>query len=726
MYKAHINQQTNEVQTVKQHCENTAKLSERFSVDELKQINRTIGLLHDIGKYQESFQRRINGENIQIEHSICGALEVQNNFSKDALSLMMEYCIAGHHSGIPDGGAVNDQDKSTLYGRLMRKSENYEDYKKELVIEQPDVSCFMRYFTSCKTKNEMAERFAFLTRYCFSCLTDADSIDTADFCDGAKIRSLTANFDNCLQKINYKLSSFSCVTDLQKSRATLQDQVYKSINKQAEIFLMNLPTGSGKTLCSMKFALERAIAKGKKRIIYVIPYNSIIEQTADVFESLFGCDAQILRHQSTFSYDDKNDIDEDYKITAKLATENWDAQIIITTAVQFFESIYANKRGKLRKLHNMADSILIFDEAHMMPVSYLQPCLNAISYITEFLNSEAVFLTATMPDFSKLINMYSLPDIRTVDLVEDKSDFCKFDKCRYTYIKNIPAENLLESANKNPSTLIVVNRRTDAQKLYNMCPGEKYHLSTYMTSYDRKRVIDKIRERIIRLDEDFPDYKDVPEDRRIIVISTSLIEAGVDLDFFTVYRELSGLDSILQAGGRCNREGKRKYADVYIFNLETESYRKLNDERAMITKGLLEEFDNISSAECIKTYYDRLLFLRKDEITKNSISNYTTDVRSLPFKDYAQKFEIIESCTQSIVVVRDEESARMVENLKNVGFADTRKLQKYACSVHRNEFDSLLQQHVIDDFGSGVFCLTNPDYYKADIGIVFEGTDYII
>ena len=151
-----------------------------------------------------------------------------------------------------------------------------------------------------------------------------------------------------------------------------------------------MPTGSGKTLCSVKFALERAVRKEKKRIIYVIPYNSIIDQTADVLESLFGKEAQILRHQSTFFYDG-DDYDEDYRQAAKCASENWDAPLIITTAVQFFESIYANKRGKLRKLHHMADSILVFDEAHLMPVEYLQPCLRAIAYITRYLNSEAVF-----------------------------------------------------------------------------------------------------------------------------------------------------------------------------------------------------------------------------------------------------------------------------------------------------------------------------------------------
>ena len=213
----------------------------------------------------------------------------------------------------------------------------------------------------------VTDKFAFLTRYCFSCLVDADSIDTAHFCNGDIAKPLKADFSACLKRVEEKLQLFSCETTLQKARNTLQQQVFEKAEVKREIYLMNMPTGSGKTLCSVKFALQRAVSEGKKRIIYVIPYNSIIDQTADIFEKLFQGTAEILRHQSTFSYEDEEQFDEDYRKSAKNAAENWDAPFIITTAVQFFQSIYANKRGKLRKLHNMSDSILIFDEAHLMP-----------------------------------------------------------------------------------------------------------------------------------------------------------------------------------------------------------------------------------------------------------------------------------------------------------------------------------------------------------------------
>lgn len=246
----------------------------------------------------------------------------------------------------------------------------------------------------------------------------------------------------------------------------LQEQAYRNSTKDAHIYLINMPTGSGKTLASAKIALQRAIAKKKKRIIYVIPYNSIIDQTAEVFEKLFGNNLEILRHQSTFSYDEKVDLNEDYREAAKIAVENWDAPFIITTAVQFFESIYSNKRGKLRKLHNMADSILIFDEAHMMPQDYLQPCLQGIAYITKYLNSEAVFLTATMPDFEKLLKLYAPANNRIENLIKDKTLFEKFQKCQYINMGKVSPEGLLAKSEKYPSRLIIVNKKKNARQLF--------------------------------------------------------------------------------------------------------------------------------------------------------------------------------------------------------------------------------------------------------------------
>ena len=727
MYKAHINDATKKVQSIKEHSENTALLCEQYSIFELKKITFLIGLLHDIGKYQYSFQERINGKNIKVEHSTCGAIEAGKKY-KSALALIIMYCIAGHHTGIPNGGFPTDsQDMPTLMGRIKRKFENYYEYEKELNIPDINSKEFGNLIAKdCINKNILIDKFAFFTRYCFSCLVDADSVDTAKFCNGINEKQLNSDFKICLKNINYVLNSFVCKTQLQKCRASIQKQVFLNLCENADIFIMNMPTGSGKTLCSMKFALEKAINENKKRIIYVIPYNSIIDQTVDVFENIFGSYADILRHQSTFTIEDDNEKDEDYKLIVKHATENWNAQIIITTAVQFFESIYSNKRSKLRKMHNMADSILVFDEVHTMPLKYLQPCLEGISFIAKYLNSKAIFLTATMPDFEKLINRYVMPSVSVKNLIGDYSLFNYFQKCNYHNINEITKENLVEMARCFPTSLIIVNKRKTAREIYQMCQGKKYHLSTYMTAFDRIRVIKEIKEDILKLEQEFDDINLVPDDRKIIVISTSLIEAGVDMDFYTVFREMSGLEHILQSGGRCNREGKRQTADVFVFEFEEEKEKPKKDINAEITRGIFEKYKDISSRECIDYYYNKVFEVENEKITKNAMYQYTQDIRSIPFENYSKDFSLIESDSISVIAVCDDISRSLMEDIIKNGYGDIRKLQKYTFSIYPFEFEILRQQNVVADFGSGIWCLTNDDYYDKNIGVKFEAQDYFL
>lgn len=724
-YIAHINKFTDETQSVKAHCENTAELCREFSVTELKEFAFTIGLLHDVGKYQKSFVKRINGANIRVEHSTCGAQAAAEQYGK-ITALMMGYCIAGHHSGIPNGGFPNDDD-STLRGRMGRKFEDFSEYKVELSLPQLEEKKWLEYLLEdCNNDNEkLIDKFAFLTRYLFSCLVDADSLDTAEFCREREVpRKLSGDFGACLKMVNKRLESFSHNTELQKARNFLQKQAFRNMSRDAEIYLLNMPTGSGKTLAGIKIALERAILKKKKRIIYISHYNSIIEQTAEVFENIFSEHMEILRHQSVFSYEDDENGSEDYREAAKVAVENWDAPFILTTAVQFFESIYANKRGKLRKMHNMAESILIFDEAHMMPEDYLQPCLQAIVYITRYLHSEAIFMTATMPNFEELIREYALPDIRIATLVKDVFLFAKFQKCRYSYIKEkLSMEKLLSKSRKYPSSLIVVNGRQTARTLYQECDGKKYHLSTYMTPLDRKRVLKEIRDALLQLEKDYPDYKNIPANRRITIISTSLIEAGVDLDIYTVFRERAGLDSILQAGGRCNREGKRKMADVYVFDLEKKGKQPPSDANACSTKGLLEKYADVSELECISEYYSELFFRKKEDIQKNTIHQQCSDIWSIPFQKYAENFAYLDSRMMSLVVSRDEYSEKLIKEMKDEKTADIRKLQKYTCSLKQKELKELICQRVVDDYGTGIYCLTDVDRYDENLGILFGTFD---
>ena len=369
-----------------------------------------------------------------------------------------------------------------------------------------------------------------------------------------------------------------------------------------------------------------------------------------------------------------------------------------------------------------------------MPQKYLKPCLESIAYAARYLNSEAVFLTATMPDFEKLIKKYAVSSSSILDLVEDKTDFDKFDKCRFEYMGEVSGEELIVKSQESPASLIIVNSKKRAKQIYRDCNGRKFHLSTYLTAMDRKRIIDTIKEELQALEEDYPGLTGVPEERRITVVSTSLIEAGVDLDMHAIFRELTGLDSILQSGGRCNREGKRDDGITYIFSF-SDSRKVSGDERSNLTRGLLQKYDNITSPECIREYYDRLFFINSDNIEHYAMSNFCRGIDSIPFKSYAQGFRRIEDSTESVVVPLDENSIQLMDKLRYAGQNPdqvggiggiSRKLQKYTCSVSKEELKSLIEQGAVKDFDTGIWCLMNPDYYDKDEGIGFEPSDYII
>ena len=717
-----------QVQTVAEHSISTAEKCRDFGQEPWKELLYTMGMLHDVGKYQTDFQRRIRGESVQAPHAVCGAQACKSAFGSAGAAMILQYAIAGHHAGLPDSGTKMDTpDKPTLYGTLRRTPQDYAAWQSELSPSRPDIAALNAYLTSeCKSDAELAERFAFFTRYCFSCLVDADWLDTERFCTGISRQTLPADFSGCLRRVNDALGAFRCETPLQKARAQLQKQAFDQVESGAQVSFMNMPTGSGKTLCSVKYALERAIRGKKQRIIYIIPYKSIIEQTADTFQKLFGEDARILRHQSTFSFESRPGAGEDDPLLLKQAAENWDAQIILTTAVQFFESVYSNKRSKLRKLHNMADSILIFDEAHLMPQDYLQPCLRAISYLTKYLNSEAVFLTATMPDYESLLERYGAENLNMRELIPDRTLFSAFRKCGFESLGEVSDEALLVHAQAAPSALIVVNKRSTACALYRMRgQGKRYHLSTYMTAFDRSRVIREIQQELAGLEKDYPNLENVPPERRVLVISTSLIEAGVDLDFFTVYRQIWGLDSILQTAGRCNREGRRPTATAYLFDREAERGAKQTAAQS-VTRGILSEFEDISCAESIAAYYQRLFLVRREDLVRHSLGQDCPKPTQIPFRSYADTFELIDSQTVSVAVARNEESEKLLEQLRLTGQCSVRALQPYTFTVYQYELNQLMQQGVINDYGSGLFCLTSPQYYLPDLGVVLEGTDYIL
>lgn len=716
-YYAHTGAEK-EKQLLSVHLKNTAEKSRDFCSVGLKNCAYLIGLLHDIGKYQLSFQRRLDGAPVRVDHSVCGAKEAYSMFPKPLVNHLLAYPIAGHHAGLPDhGSSFDNSDSSVLTARLAETCEDFSAYRQELTL--PEVTPILQELDAFAKDvpgiREFADCYEFMIRYLFSCLTDADYLDTEAFCTGRERIPVRANWEAALSALRETFASFRNTTPLQQARTRLQEQAKERILLDSSVYLLNMPTGSGKTLCSLSLALIRLLRTGKKRIIYVIPYTSIIEQTADVFRRILP-EMPILEHHSNFDFDEQDDGGEDAEavLRHRQATENWDAPLIITTNVQFFESIYSNRSSRLRKLHNMADSVIVFDEMHTLPIPYFIPCMKAIGELTERYRSEALFLTATMPDYQSMIGTYmGGKRIRFVDLLPDRSLFPVFEKNCYA---DLGDRCVLDCISPACSNLVVCNSKALAEEYYDAFQGEKYYLSTALTPDDRSRRISEIRHRLESRD-------------CITVFSTSLIEAGVDFDFDRVYREISGVDNILQTGGRCNREGKRPREDSTVSVFRSD-HRMRGDVavKASITEGLIRKYGiaRLPSEPCIREYFNELYHSREFTMfdTRGRQEPGMQDVCKIDFRSIAEHFRFIESTTAG-VVIPNSGNAEEIGKLKAVGICNIRKLNRDCASVSIYQLKELLQLGAVAKYGH-LFVLENPDYYTEEKGLTGNAvSDYI-
>lgn len=696
-YIAHIAEDGRK-QTVREHLENVAELCEKYAIPRMKDYAYLCGMLHDAGKYTRAFQKRILENGPRCEHARYGAQLIGG---KSPLYIMMQYCIAGHHAGLPDGGADNDEpDASTLHGLLKRRMDDISQLEREITYSPPEDRT-RDIFADCKKLSELTEAYAFMTRYLFSCLTDADFTDTERFCNPDVKRGMDGDFQKAYERVCAKIDGFYAETKLQKARGILGAQVCENFTEKAPVYCLDMPTGSGKTLLGIKLALKKAIDEGKERIIYVIPYVSIIEQTAQIFKNLFGDVLPVLEHHSNFDFETERGGEYDGDSTKekmRRSCENWDAKLIITTNVQFFESVYSNRAGKLRKLHNIANSIIIFDEAHVLPTDYILPSLRAIDNITGYLGSTAIMMSATMPDYSKYVG-------KIEGLVKDRSVFSAFDKRRFSFIGKISMEELAGRIADDKSTLVVVNSRKTARELYKSARGKKFHLSTYMTPQHRLEKIAEIK-------------KALEAKEKITVVSTSLIEAGVDLDFDEAYRENTGLDSIIQTAGRVNREGRMDSGEVFVFELEDGGVSNDAAKKANIVRGLFERYDKITADECIKEYYEIFFNTQAEKIGKNSISENVKNYAGIPFRSYAKNFKFIDD-NSAPVFIRTDENTHLLNGIDR-GFINRRAIQRCCASVRKGELDELLEMGAVTEIAEGLYMLLNPGDYDEEIGLYAE------
>jgi CRISPR-associated endonuclease/helicase Cas3 len=714
-------QDKSEWQLLKDHLTSTANLAEKFGEDAgVPQLARTAALLHDIGKYSKAFQARLDGKGRKVDHATAGAREVLKLFNKDKLekqlATMLSYCIAGHHTGLPDYGDKSDvEDAGTLLSRVEKKRlEDFDAYRTEI-----DPSSLSLKPRKLKTSNE-AFSAAFMTRMVFSTLVDADFQDTETFMGQsekprggyASIEELCKTFNTAMQKFNNPQG------EINKKRTETLKACMEKADLDQGFFTLTIPTGGGKTLASMAFALNHAVKYGLKRIIYVIPFTSIIEQNASVFKEDLG-DENVLEHHSNFDWKkgsktDSEEADDETKDALdklKLASENWDVPIVVTTNVQFFESLFANKSSRCRKLHNMAKSVIIFDEAQMLPREYLDPCMLAVKELVTNYGVSAVFCTATQPALDR-----RLPKVNFTELAPDSQAL--FDFYKRVQIKNIgrtPDSELIEKINEHPQALCIVNTRKHAKGLFDQLDAEgSYHLSTLMCPVHRKKALDKVRERL-------------KSDQNCRVVSTQVMEAGIDVDFPVGFRALAGLDSIIQAAGRVNREMKQEISDVYVFDPETPFIKKTPEfirQGAAVSESVLREFaDNPDSQKAIEHYFNFLYNLQAKNAfdVKNILSRFDNGVE-FEFKSAAGDFRLIDNNTVSVVIPYNEDAKELIEKARNhpYPFSLARQLQMYTVNIYENEFKKLQSKGVIETINDTYETLTErsmKEFYHEKTGL---------
>lgn len=691
-------------QTVLEHLEATAELcaafAYRFGAEEQ---GRFIGLAHDIGKCSDEFQARLRG-GIIVDHASAGALEC----AKVApAAVWAASCVAGHHGGLQDVGnpQTDCAGDSTLFGRLRSAADgNIPRYSMPVALHAP--SPLAHYGNDGLTDS-------FLTRMLYSCLVDADYLDTERFMDGKSAES--PGYDSLtvlLEKLEQKVSPWwDAKTELNRERCKILRACMDGADQPKGLYTLTVPTGGGKTVASMAFALKHAIRHGMDRIIYVIPYMSIIEQNAAVFREIFG-DNNVVEHHSNAGFELSDQADEaDYR---KLrAVENWDAPIIVTTSVQFFESMYANRSSKCRKLHNIANSVLIFDEAQMLPPAHLRPCVAAIAQMVSVFGTTAVLCTATQPVLNDLFAEYA-PSLTPRELCPiSAAAFSRFRRVSFRNAGEIKLEGLAEQLAEQSQTLCIVNSRASAREVYLALPEDgRYHLSTLMVPAHRRAVLDEIRQRL----------KDGLPCR---VVSTSLIEAGVDVDFPAVWRELAGLDSILQAAGRCNREGKRSPKDsvVTVFSGVSKPPRLLEVNIAA-TQEVLRTCSQWDDPAAVHQYFSVYRTLAGERLDQSEAVKHMKEGIAgclLPFRTVAEAFHLIDSSTKAVYIPLAD-GADLLSELLAGHYSRTlyRRLSQYAVNLYEPTFRSLSDAGLLQAIDDESAFLRVPEQYDPDTGLKLE------
>lgn len=701
-YYAHSREGVSEAewQSLIEHLVATSELaSEMGQAIGVSDMASLAGLLHDIGKYSQEFQARLRGSKRRVDHATAGAKEIVQLFPEGRdrkLAKIVSYCIAGHHTGLPDYGSSADMDSDpTLLARIEKKKlPDYSSYKGEIDIDQLQIKPPRLHINRVNPGFTLS----FLTRMLFSVLVDADWLETERYMQEGRVllRGQYASIEILASQFNQYLDRFkNPQKEINRKRTEILNACVQKSGEQPGYFTLTVPTGGGKTLASMAFALNHAHIHELQRVIYVLPFTSIIEQNADVFRQAlgeFGAD-NVLEHHSNFDWEELRKANDDetnvLQEKLRLATENWDIPIVVTSNVQFFESLFAGKKSRARKLHNIGKSVIVFDEVQLLPLEYLKPCMLAVHELVQNYGVTAIFCTATQPSLQRFF-----PDgTRFTELAPNPQSLFTF--FRRVQVKNLETQTddeIAERLNDREQALCIVNTRRHAKGLFDRVNGDgKFHLSTLMCPAHRKAKLREIRE---RLAEDLP----------CRVVSTSVMEAGIDVDFPVGYRALAGLDSVIQAAGRVNREMKLASAEMFVFVPDTEFIKRTPtfiQQTGSVAQAILRDHADPTTIAAIEAYY-RMLYSLQNERAFDSreiirLLDKGNDRIDFEFETAARYFRLIDQNTVAVIIPYDGAAKRLIDGLQFAPhpFKILRQLQAYTVNIYEREFLDLQSKGVI-------------------------------
>ncbi len=741
------------------HLHEVARLSAGFAAGFGADWASLAGLWHDLGKCRPGFQRYIRecvaqrSEDAHIEskvsgpdktHSAAGALHAMEVFGRlDAKqgpmrSRVLAYLIAGHHAGLADW--INEENRCLSF--RLASDEVRREYEEAVTALPAGALAEPSALPSLRDIPGGSSGFALWVRLLFSCLVDADFLDTERFMSQGRseardgfpsIDAMRATLDAFLRRNTDELAlNGRAETLVNRLRAEVLQQCREAARLAPGFFTLEVPTGGGKTLSSLAFALTHAAQHKGRRVIYAIPYTSIIEQTADVFRSVFAeLGEVVVEHHSQAESEATQET-----ARSRLACENWDAPLVVTTNVQLFESLFAARTSRCRKLHNLVGSVIVLDEAQQLPAEFLNPILDTLNLLVAHYGVSVVFCTATQPAltstnyFDASANLRGVQDVRAI--IRDPDTL--FDRLKRVDVR-MPADfratmqwpELAAEVVQHDSVLTIVSTRRQAHDLHRLMPADTLHLSNRMCGAHKAQVIGSIKSRLAsqRMGHDTDPLR---------VVSTSLVEAGVDLDFPVVYRAMAGLDSIAQAAGRCNREGLLDgLGEVVVFvPPETRLPKSMRDAVGACVSALHGAGGDPLERTRFEPYFRHLY--RAAELDKHGIANLLKpDGQSLAvsFRTAADHFRLIDDADQACVVVRyhrDTDDDTIDKHLATLAKQGPerwlmRALQRYTVNIHQREADRLLNSGALELAMPGLHILRADSLYHPELGLLQEEHD---